>query len=154
MWRFLSVVVAGLALMGTAFYSLATPGGREAMYGLVAPAPQPSAPVLMKASVHGTVTLDGHPLMCGMVQVVAEDGQPFMAPIHKGKFFLPLAPEGRVHVGVQAPPVLPCLLEGGPMQLLRFPKKYLDPHTSGLTGNLVEGVQSVSLDLRTETDGE
>jgi hypothetical protein len=156
MWRFLSVVVAGLALLGASVYSLATPGGRAAMYGLVATAPQPSAPAPLTASVEGTVTLDGHPLPFGMVHLVGQDGRVQVAPIHQGKFRLPQAPVGEAHVAIEAPPVLPIHPGDGPLRMMHLPRKYRDPRVSGLTGNLVEGMQSVSLDLRTETepDGE
>ncbi|HUG70343.1 MAG TPA: carboxypeptidase regulatory-like domain-containing protein [Pirellulaceae bacterium] len=104
-------------------------------------------------TVSGTVTLDGEPVESGQVDFVSSEGFAATGSITNGQFTLDASlPVGKYSVGV-GPPALTEAPgeEGGDAAVPEspVPASYHTPGTSGLSEDIQEGENSVTIKLTT-----
>ena len=103
-------------------------------------------------TVTGTVNLEGEPVAAGEITFISSDGFSAAAPITGGQFKLEDAvPVGKYSIGIMPPELTEAPGEGGDeveAPTSSVPAGYDMPGTSGLSHDVTEGANTVTIELK------
>jgi hypothetical protein len=100
--------------------------------------------------IDGKVNFEGKPLPGGTVSFHPEKGKPFVAQLQDdGTYSVKDVPVGEMKVTIETESLKnPAKPPKGGKKYIPIPRKYGDPKTSDLTYKVVEGAQTLDIELK------